>query len=221
MTSTTGQSSRRIWLLLALCLLLTGTAAAQSPGPGESLMARAERVLAWLYDIPFDPPRRRQLRQAMTADWQSSPPEKNAQLDPQLTALERMMTAPPLEQEVVRQKLGLDLLEQARAQPRKQLHGFVLATHAAVHPPLAPGPPALTAQVSDGFMQLLGFAFAEVKGTPHGETPAETLEAGRKALASRWAQISTAERQKIALSPLYLAAMRFKWPKLPAAEKER
>jgi len=200
----------------ALWLSLPGAHGQPTAGPDARLTERAHRVASWLLDTPLDP---RAFAAALAADWNVQPAERNAQLAGQIAQLEKVMALNGAERELVRLKLEGDLLAQARKEPTRPLHTFLLAAHAKTNPPLADGAPVLTRRVSDSFAQLWTFMFVEAVGGKHAALAAEVKDRAAAALASRWARMTPAQRERIAEAPLLLAAMRYRWPSYPEATR--
>lgn len=215
-------------VLAALVAISVPGRPAASAGPiegldlDESVIARYERVLSWLFSFEVTESTRPPFAQAIRADWQGSTTKERADFGAGLQAMEAAMAWPdPRKREVVRLKMQEDALKQASAKIKEPLPGFLWRMYAGAHPPVATGSPELTREVAEGFFGLLGFILADLRGVAEPIIPREDVDKATEKLAQRWPRMSVAQRQNIVGAPLQLAALRFRWPSLPAAEKEQ
>ena len=203
----------------AATLAAAGRAHAQPEALDEETILRAERASAWLLRLSFDERERQIFRAVLLLDWQTAPAAQRARLDPQLALLEQVQAAAPARRELARLKLSRELLAELEAQPQSPVSRFLLAQHAAAHPPLAPGEPALTREMSDALADLVGFVLFEAAGVSQSPVPAGVKAEVAVQLANGWPSMSRAQQERIARAPLQHAALRWQWPQL--AESQR
>ena len=203
----------------AATLAAAGQARAQTAALDEATIARAERAGAWLLRLTFDERERQIFRAVMILDWQTSPAAQRARLGPQLALVEEVQAAEPARRELARLKLSRELLAELEAQPLSPVSRFLLAQHAAAHPPLAPGEPALTREMSDALADLVGFVLFEAAGVPQSAVPAAVKAEVAVQLANGWPAMSRAEQDRIARAPLQHAALRWQWPQLAGSQR--
>jgi hypothetical protein len=185
----------------------------------EWTITRAERGFAWLLGLRLDGRDRQIFRAGMIVDWQTASAAERARVEPRVALLETAQQVEPARRELARLTLAQATLAELRARPDTPLHHLLLTRHAAAHPPIAPGDPPLTREMTDALADLLGFVLFEAVGVAQSPVPAGVKADGAIHLANAWPALSRAEQERIARAPLQNAALRWRWSQLPESKR--
>jgi hypothetical protein len=95
----------------------------------------------------------------------------------------------------------------------------LLQWHADATQVLSVGPPPLTREAAESWVELTSFAAAAHAGMDHGTALPPDIDARIGLLAASYPRLTPQQRSMIALAPIYLYELRRAWPALSAPER--
>lgn len=126
----------------------------------------------------------------------------------------------PEERDLVRINSQRDIVNGARANPRRPESQMILSLYDSAHPVIAPGNPPLTRQAADAFGGYLCFTLTLTTGQTV-ECTQERLDYGAQHLAQNYPAMSPEEQKRISEMPQTFALMRLEWIKSSEAGREK
>lgn len=197
----------------ACALVLLVAAAAWSAKPFPVLSPRAPEdfsdYLEWVFDTSLTQ-KQRQEATRLIQDLEKSRDGFTAEIVADaLTARADLGNHSESEREAFRDSVEDELLKTLRSRYRnKPLAKWILETHVQTHKVLAEGPPPLTYQAAEAWVELLSFVLAE-SGM---EAKPEEMTQLRESLPGAFSQMTEDEKRILSDLPLAWAALRKSWP---------
>ncbi|MBI3181695.1 MAG: hypothetical protein HYZ28_06095 [Myxococcales bacterium] len=191
-----------------------------SPPLTEEVVGRFTEFFEWALDVQLTDEQRELVRQDLSDSWRKKDKESITGVLDTVARQKDFAQLSRTDRELVRQQLTTELIDELRKTPNDPLARWVLQVYESAHQPIAEGRPPLTRQSADAFVEVLCFMVSEALGSSF--KPDRALkDAWAASLAKDYPGFSEEQKQQITRMPLYWAAVRSTWPKLPKEEQKK
>ena len=195
---------------------LASFAAAHTPiAPGdalltESMVSHYVEFVAWLLEIPVTPAFAANQRASVVRSWKNPADVASLKFFLQRQLMYAEFKGGPLERDYARSLDQPVLIAQLRAHQENPDNRIVLAAFDAAHRSLAPGPPALTRQMSDAWTELYCLIRDQGLGE-HLVADQATKDAFAAQLARQWPTFAADQQIALSIMPSRWASVRWMW----------
>lgn len=193
---------------------------AGAPALTQEMVDRYNLFFEWLLDAPMTQEQRRQVQEALSADWKA---RNHTEIDNALRAVrfqEQIEQKTDSERDLLRASLQPTVLNTLQKQPNNPSARWVMALYDQAHRPIAAGTPSLTRQMTDSFIELLCFLHNQAVGGEPFAVSGDDKEQFARTLAADYSKYRPELQKHIASMPIMWAALRYRWPKLGETDRD-
>jgi len=193
---------------------------AGNPPLTREMVTKAANFFDWLLDAKLTVEQRQQFQDSLVRSWKNQDQDGIQSTVNVIKFGDDLKMKTPEERELYRVQLRTKYLELMRQSPNDVLSQWVLTIYDSAHKPIARGNPPLTQQDADAYAEVVSFMVTEVMGKKGFNPDRKFKDDLAQYLVGSYGNMTPDEQQSFSQIPVLWAALRMKWSKASAAERQ-
>jgi hypothetical protein len=193
---------------------------AGNPPLTRGMVNKAANFFDWLLDAKLTVEQRQQFQDSVVRSWKNQNQDEIQSTVNVIKFSDDLEKKSPEERELYRVQLRTKFLELMRQSPNDVLSQWVLTIYDSAHKPIARGNPPLTRQDADAYAEVVSFMITEVMGKKGFNPDRKFKDDLTQYLVGSYGNMTPEEQRSFSQIPVLWAALRMKWSKASAAERQ-